>query len=170
MNRPETNEYAPYYEKYISLIEPDTLMQRLETQAAELRALFDGLGEERGLHRYEPGKWTLKESLVHVIDAERMFAYRVLRISRGDATPIEGFEQDNYIEHSNANNRSFSDLLDDFELTRRSNLHLIRNIDDVASRRAGTASGNPVSVRALIYIMAGHIDHHLPIFRDKYLA
>ena len=99
-----------------------------------------------------------------------MFAYRILRISRGDETPIEGFEQDGYIENSNANNRSFAELLEEFDLQRRSNMLLLNNLDEEGSRRMGTASQNPVSVRALTYIMAGHVRHHVSILRDRYLA
>lgn len=170
MNRPEAAEYAPYYDKYISLIDATSLMPRLETQPTQLREIFDGVSEDRGLHRYEPGKWTIKESLSHLIDAERIFAYRALRISRGDVTPIEGFEQDGYIENSNANNRTFANMLDEFEHQRKANLLLVDNLTDEASQRMGTASDNPVSVRALAYMMAGHVEHHLKIFRDKYLA
>ena len=108
------------------------------------------------------GKWTIKELLSHLIDAERMFAYRMLRISRGDKTPIEGFEQDGYIENSNANNRSFADLLDEFDLQRRSNMLLINNLSDEAASRMGTANENQISVRSLAYILAGHVRHHLP--------
>jgi len=170
MNRPEKNEYAPYYDKYISLIATEALMQTLERQAGELREALEGVSEERGLYRYAPDKWTTKESLSHLIDAERIFAYRLLRISRGDETPIEGFEQDGYIENSNADNRTFTDLTGEFESARNGNLYLIRNLTDEASCRMGTASGNPVSARALAYMMAGHVEHHLRIFRDKYLA
>src|SRR5438552_19031430 len=99
-----------------------------------------------------------------------MFAYRMLRISRGDKTPIEGFEQDDYIETSNANNRSFAELLDEFDLQRRSNMLMFQNLSDEASKRMGTASDNPVSVRALTYTMAGHTRHHLNVLSERYLA
>ena len=113
--------------------------------------------------------WSVKEVLSHLIDGERIFAYRVLRISRGDETPIEGFEQDGYIENSNANNRPFAELLEEFDLQRRSHLLLLNNLSDEASRRMGTASGLPVSVRALTYIMAGHVTHHMRILNERYL-
>jgi hypothetical protein len=141
----------------------------LTKQPAELRALFSSVGEDRGTFAYDEGKWTLKEVLSHLIDAERIFAYRMLRISRGDETPIEGFEQEGYIENSNANNRSFVELLDEFDLQRRSNMLLINNLSDEATKRLGTASGFPVSVRALVYISAGHVKHHVGILRERYL-
>ncbi|MBK7392322.1 MAG: DinB family protein [Chloracidobacterium sp.] len=170
MNRPETHEFAPYYNTYISLIEDDTVLPVLEAQAGELRVMISGVPEEKGTFAYADGKWTIKELLSHLIDGERIFAYRILRISRGDKTPIEGFDQDDYIETSNANNRSFADLLDEFDHERRANLLLVKNLSDEASLRIGTASNNPVSVRALVYIMAGHVKHHLRILNDRYLV
>ena len=170
MKRPETNEFADYYNTYISLIDGDGVMPVLDAQTAELRAVFSSVPEEKGTFAYAPGKWTIKEAISHLIDGERIFAYRVLRISRGDETPIEGFEQDGYIENSNANNRSFSDLLDEFDLQRRSNLLMLNNLDEAGSTRMGTASDSPISVRALTYIMAGHVQHHVSILRERYLA
>jgi len=170
MDRPETNEYAPYYEKYISLIAGGTVMQVLADQIAEYRELFANVPEDKGLYRYDVGKWTCKESLSHIIDAERIFSYRLLRISRGDTTPIEGFEQDDYINNSNANNRTFDDLLSEFEHQRRANIRLAASLTEEATKRVGTASNNPVSARALVYMMAGHVQHHSRIFADSYLA
>ncbi|HVF46475.1 MAG TPA: DinB family protein, partial [Pyrinomonadaceae bacterium] len=158
MNRPETHEFDPYYNTYISKVDGD-VMSVLQDQPAELRAIFANIPEERGTFAYSEGKWTIKEVLSHIIDAERIFAYRILRISRGDQTPIEGFEQEGYIENSNANNRCIADLLEEFDLQRRSNLLLLDNITDEASRRMGTASEKPISVRALAYISAGHVTH-----------
>lgn len=168
MNRPETHEFDPYYNTYISTVDGD-VMSILQGQPAELRAVFANISEEQGTFAYSEGKWTIKELLSHMIDAERIFAYRILRISRGDLTPIEGFEQDGYIENSNANNRRISDLLDEFELQRRSNLLLLNNITDEGSRRMGTASEKPISVRALAYISAGHVTHHKNILQERYL-
>jgi hypothetical protein len=170
MNRPETTEFAPYYNNYISLVDGNDVLPFLSAQHAEIRELISGLPEEKGTFAYADGKWTIKELLSHLVDGERIFSYRVLRISRGDITPIEGFEQDGYIENSNANNRSFADLLEEFELQRRSNLLMVSNISDEGSKRMGTASDNPVSVRALTYVMAGHVTHHINILRERYLA
>jgi hypothetical protein len=170
MNRPETDEFDPYYNTYISLVADDDIISILDKQPGELSRLISHLPEERGTSAYAEGKWTIKEVLSHLIDGERMFAYRVLRISRGDETPIEGFEQDGYIETSNANNRSFAELLEEFGLLRKANLLLVNNLSDDASRRLGTASEKAVSVRALVYIMAGHIRHHINILNQRYLA
>ena len=168
MNRPETTEYNEYYERYVSKVADGDIVETLEKQPSELKALFENVDEDRGTYAYEEGKWTLKEVLSHLIDGERIFGYRALRISRGDETPIEGFEQDGYIENSNANNRCFAELLEEFDLQRRSNLLLIKNLSDEGSRRTGTASGFGISVRGLVYIMAGHVRHHQGILKEKY--
>ncbi|MBK8465413.1 MAG: DinB family protein [Chloracidobacterium sp.] len=170
MNRPETNEFDPYYNNYISLIEGNDVLQILDAQPSELREIFAGMPEEKGTFAYAEGKWTIKELLSHLIDGERMFAYRTLRVSRGDKTPIEGFEQDGYIENSNANNRSFAELLEEFDLQRRSNMLLFNNLSDEDSKRMGTANEKEISTRALIYTMAGHIRHHIQILNERYLA
>ena len=170
MNRPDIKEFDPYYNTYVSLVDGDNVMPLLETQLQGLRALISSLAEEKGAHSYADGKWTVKELLSHIIDGERIFAYRVLRISRGDQTPIEGFEQDGYIENSNANNRLFSDLLDELEYQRKANLLMLRNLSDADAERLGTASEKTVSVRALAYIMAGHVEHHIQILKDRYLT
>src|SRR5947207_2883800 len=107
MYKPEKSEYDPYYEKYISLVANENVVPVLAGQSAELQGLFAALPEEKGTYAYADDKWTIKEVISHLIDAERMFAYRALRVSRGDKTPIEGFEQDGYIENSHANRRSF---------------------------------------------------------------
>lgn len=170
MNKPETTEYGEYYGKYISLVEGEDCLPTLNKQSDELRAVFANVPEDKGTFAYEPGKWTTKEVLSHLIDGERIFAYRILRISRGDETPIEGFEQEGYIENSNANNRSFAELLKEFDLQRQSNMLLLNNLSDEGSRRMGTASGLPISARALAWIMAGHISHHANILKERYLA
>jgi len=170
MNRPETTEFAPYYNNYISLGDGDDVLSMMEKQPAELRAMLASVPEEKGTFAYSDGKWTIKELLSHLIDGERIFAYRVLRISRGDKTPIEGFEQDDYIATSNANKRSFADLLDEFDLQRRSNMLMLNNISDEGSRRMGTASDNPVSARALVYCLAGHVRHHMNVLSERYLV
>jgi len=170
MLKPETSEYNPYYEKYISLIEEGELLNALERQPSELRSLLNGLDEEKGKYAYADGKWSIKEVLSHLVDGERIFGYRVLRISRGDETPIEGFEQDGYIENSHANERSFEDLLEELSLQRNANLRMLKNLREDGWKRRGTASQSPVSVRALGFIMAGHVRHHINILKAQYLA
>src|SRR5687767_4761324 len=122
MNRPESSEYDPYYEGYVSLVPETEIIPVLAAQGTELQDLLTALPEGKGSYAYAEGKWSIKELLGHVIDGERMFAYRVFRIARGDKTPIEGFEQDGYIENAHSNERSFADLLEEFNLLRRANL------------------------------------------------
>jgi hypothetical protein len=170
MNRPETSEYDPYYERYISLVAESDIIDELAAQPTKLQDIFTAMPEEKGEFRYAEGKWSIKELLGHLIDGERMFAYRTFRISRGDETPIEGFEQDGYIENAHSNDRSFADLLDEFSLLRRANMIFVKNLTDDAWLRIGTANNVKISVRALVYIMAGHIEHHLQILKDRYLV
>ena len=170
MNRPDKSEYDPYYERYVSLVEDGDIIDKLASQPTELQDLLTALPEEKGSYAYAEGKWSIKELLGHLIDGERMFAYRMFRISRGDQTPIEGFEQDGYIENAHSNHRSFADLLDEFSLLRRANMIFFSNLDDDAWGRIGTANNVKISVRALTYIMAGHIEHHLGILKERYLG
>jgi hypothetical protein len=170
MTRPEKTEYDPYYETYVSLVPETDVVAALAAQPTELQDIFVALPEEKGSYSYADGKWTIKELLGHLIDGERVFAYRVHRISRGDETPIEGFEQDDYIENAFSNDRSFGDLLEEFNLLRRANLLMFNNLRDDGWARNGTASGVGVSVRALAYIMVGHVRHHVRILKERYLV
>ena len=170
MIRPDTTEYAPYYERYVSLVAETDILNVLGAQPTQLQDMLTAMPEERGAFRYAEGKWSIKELISHLIDGERIFAYRALRISRADETPIEGFEQDGYIENSHANDRSFGELLEEFSLLRRANMIMFKNLDDSDWGQRGTASDAGVSVRALAYIMAGHIAHHLNILKERYLA
>jgi hypothetical protein len=170
MYKPEKSEYDPYYEKYISLVADEDVVPILAGQSTELQGLFTGLPEEKGAYAYADDKWTIKEVLSHLIDGERMFAYRVFRIARGDKTPIEGFEQDGYIENSHANGRSFAELLDEFNLLRRANVLFFNNLKSDDWLRIGTANKVEVSVRAIAFVMAGHIRHHINILKERYLA
>ena len=170
MTRPEKGEYAEYYDRYISLVEETDIVTVLEKQQAELDEIFQTITEEKSHFAYAADKWTIKELIGHLIDGERIFSYRALRISRGDETPIEGFEQDDYIENSNFNSTPLTDLIEELLLNRRANLIFFKNLSDEAWLRTGTASDSPVSVRALAYIMAGHIRHHIKILNERYLA
>ncbi|MFN6964568.1 MAG: DinB family protein [Pyrinomonadaceae bacterium] len=170
MSRPEKSEYDPFYENYISLAADADIVDLLSSQPDELRQALVGIDEPGGALAYADGKWTIKELLSHVIDGERIFAYRLLRISRGDQTPVEGFDQDLYIEHSHANERTIADLLDEFAELRSANLRQIRNLTHDDQLRTGTANGSSISVRALVRIMAGHVAHHLHVLRSRYLA
>ena len=170
MNRPEKNEYAEYYERYVSLITEADIVEVLERQQNDLREFFQKINEEKSRCAYAEGKLTIKELIGHLADGERIFAYRALRISRADETPLEGFEQDGYIENSNFNDTSLSDLTEELLLNCQANLILFKNLSAEAWLRTGTVSDNTVSVRAIAYIMAGHIRHHLNILKELYSA
>ena len=167
--RPSENEYAAYYGKYIALVEGGDIVETLERQSEDTLALLRGINEERAAHRYEPGKWSIKEVVGHLIDAERIFAYRALAIARGEQKPLPGMEQDEYMAHADFDSRTLADLAEEFEHVRRSNVLMFRNLDAEAWSRRGTASDNEVSVRALAYIIAGHETHHIRILRERYL-
>jgi hypothetical protein len=169
-NRPEPGEYAPYYDRYISLIQGNDILTTLDAQRRQMLLLLSGRDEADGDHRYSPDKWTAKEVLGHVCDAERIFAYRALRISRGDRTPIEGFEQDDYVRNGPFGSRPLADVIEDYIAVRRATLTLLRDLTEEAWLRRGIASNNPVSVRALAYLIAGHELHHRRILEQKYFA
>jgi hypothetical protein len=167
--RPESNEYAPYYGKYVSLVPDGDVLVTLEKQLPETLALL-ARPEADGDIRYAPGKWSVKESLGHVIDAERVFSYRAMRIARNDRTPLPGFEQDDYIKYGPFGQCSLAGLVEEFAAVRKSTLLLLRALDESAWARRGVASNNEVTVLALAYIIAGHELHHRKIFREKYFS
>ncbi len=169
MQRPEKTEYNEYYDRYVSLVGETEVSAAFENQLREMSELFNSISEDKSATSYAEGKWTIKEVLGHLIDGERIFGYRALRISRGDETPIEGFEQDDYVENASFNDYKFSDLIDEFNLVRRSNILFFQHLKETDWTRTGTASDSPVSVRALAYIMVGHVRHHANILRERYL-
>ncbi len=169
IERPAPSEYAPFYQKYVDRVAGgEDLIGLLRRQPAALRAVLAAIGEDRADYRYAPGKWSVKESVGHMLDTERVFAYRALRIGRGDATPLPGFDQDAYVPHDNLEGRTLASLADAFERLRAANLDLFEHFDAAALGRTGTASEHPVSVRALLYIVAGHAEHHLRILEERY--
>lgn len=166
LSRPSESEFAPFYATYISRINDD-VEQRLQRQAGGLEPLRE-LTDADADRSYEPGKWTVKEVVGHINDAERIFAYRLLRIARGDATPLPGFEQSSYVTNAGFGRHSIATLLDSFRLTRASTLALMNELDPTAWTRTGMASGFTVSARAIAFIIAGHFSHHASLLRDKY--
>ena len=170
IQRPGADEFAPFYANYVAGVPDGDVTQVLEAQARDLVALVGGLNEARGDYRYAPDKWTVKEVLGHITDTERIFAYRALRISRGDATPLAGFDQDSYVANAHFGHRSLADLLDEFRAVRAATVALFRAMTAEESRRAGSANSVPVSARALAYIAAGHERHHARILRERYLS
>jgi hypothetical protein len=170
IGRPQSGEYAPYYDRYISLVPGEDILDTLDQQRRQTMMLLCGRDDDDGDFRYAPGKWSAKEVLGHVCDTERIFAYRALRISRADTTPLEGFEQDDYVSNGPFAQRPLADLIEDFIAVRRATLSLLRNLDEAAWMRRGIANKNEISVRALAYIIAGHELHHRRILEEKYFA
>lgn len=168
--RPAADEHAPYYARYIDLV-PDTdlldyLQRQLELAAAFLRGIPDELHE----HRYAEGKWSIKEVIGHLADAERIFAYRALRFARADQTPLAGFDENTYVPAGNFDARDFGALVDEWVHVRLATLALLRGLDGDAPLRRGKANDQEISVRALAWVVAGHVDHHASILRERYLG
>ncbi|HZV59798.1 MAG TPA: DinB family protein [Candidatus Eremiobacteraceae bacterium] len=166
--KPGADEYAPYHEKYVGLIPGDDIVSVLEAHLRQSIAMFSGRSEREGDFRYAPDKWTVKEILCHVADAERIFSYRALRIARGDQTPLPGFDQDQYVPLSRANERKLPDIVEEFADVRRASISLFGSLDAAAWMRKGVASNHELSVRALAYIAAGHELHHRRILEERY--
>jgi hypothetical protein len=159
-SRPDPSEHAPYYGKYTALVPDGDIVQTLASQRDITLQVLAAISPEQSLYRYAPGKWSIRESYVHVIDAERVFAYRALRFARADQTPLASFEQDSYIGPSGADAREWPGIIDEYRQVRAATLALFANLPTGAWPRSGVASGNPVSVQALAYIIAGHDIHH----------
>ena len=168
--RPESSEYAPYYGKYIALVPDGDLSVVLNRQIDATAGLLSPLSEQEANYAYAPGKWSIKEVLGHLIDSERVFAYRALRIARNDKTPLPGYEQDDYVATAKFNGRSLSGLLDEFVVVRRASTELFKNFTEEEWQRRGTANQTEVTVRSLGYIIAGHELHHMDIVRNRYLG
>lgn len=167
--RPAPDEFAAYYGRYIDRVPDGDLVDTLRRQGPATAALLRGLAPALAGHRYAPGKWTLAQSVGHLIDTERIFGVRALRIARGDATAQPGFEQDAYAEALPLA-RPLGDLADEFERLRATTVDLFASLSEPALARRGTASGHPLSARAAGWIIAGHELHHLTVLRDRYLT
>ncbi|PYX63391.1 MAG: DinB family protein [Acidobacteria bacterium] len=170
LSRPEATEYAPYYDKYISLIRGTDIIEILEKQLQDFPKFFSGRTEKDGELRYAAEKWSVKQVLGHLNDTERVFSYRALRISRNDKTPIEGYEQDDYVRYGPFEQCRLSDLVQDFTCVRNATISLFRNLNGEAWTRSGVANKNQVTVRALPYIIAGHAVHHRKILEERYFT
>src|SRR5258708_2743263 len=166
--RPGRGEDEACYEAYISKVNGSAIVGILEAQRLQMAQLFAARSERDGNFRYAPDKWTVKEVLGHVSDTERIFAYRALRIARGDQTPLSGFEQDDYVRGGNFAERTLANLAQEFGLVRAATIALFRSLQKDAWQRRGVANKNEVSVRALAFIVAGHELHHRLILEERY--
>jgi uncharacterized damage-inducible protein DinB len=170
IEKPKEAEYAPYAIQYIGLLPDDGLaLDHLQKNFEATRAFLLSLPEDKLLYRYAPDKWTIKEIVSHIADDERIYTYRALRFARNDRTELPGFDQDEYARYSGANQRTLDNLLDEFATVRAATLSFFNGIGDGALTRAGVASGNVMSVRAIAYHIAGHELRHMNIIRERYL-
>lgn len=167
--RPRDDEHAPYYSMYISAVPDGNILTTLAAEQKDMLALITDLTDQQASSRYEPGKWSVKEVLGHVIDSERVFAYRALRIARNDRTPLAGFEQDDYVASGGFDQREPADLAHEFDHVRSATIDLLAQLSEEAWSRQGVANGFEVSVRALAWIIAGHELHHKTVIRSRYL-
>lgn len=167
----ESTEYAPFYQTYITAITDSGkgIVANLQDTLDELLLQLNCLPKEKENYAYADGKWTIKELLQHIIDTERIFAYRALRIARKDKTPLPGFEQNDYVDNCNASYRDFSVMLEEFALVRRATILLFKSFTDEMLLQQGEMSGNAVTVRALGYICSGHLKHHINIINERYI-
>jgi len=165
---PQTSEHLPYYSRYIVLVQGQDLTATLEKQIGESLPFLHGISEQKSLHRYAPGKWSIKEVLGHLIDAERIFVYRALRFARNDPKPLTGFDQDPYVAAAGFDAHPWSDLVAEFEHVRRSTILFFRGLTSEAAMRSGLANDASITVRSLGYIIAGHELHHVGILRERY--
>ena len=168
MTRPQPNEAADYYFAYIDLINSDEIVPAIKSQFDETLAFLQGISEEQSLQTYEPGKWTIRELLNHVNDGERIFLGRALWFARGFEDPLPSFDQNVAVQGAQANQTPWSELVEEFRTVRLGTISFFKNMPDEAWSRTGTASDNPFTVRALAYIIAGHVAHHVNVLRDKY--
>lgn len=166
--RPEADEFAPYYATYVGVVPDGDVIRTLAQQGEAFLARLKPLSEQQAAFAYAPGKWTVKEVVCHITDVERIFAYRALRIARGDATPLASFDENAYATTCGANDRPLETLLGEFAAVRGATLALLRGFPEAAWTRRGAASGKEVSVRALAWIMTGHAMHHGIVLKDKY--
>lgn len=169
LTRPLQGEYAEGYATYLAEAPEGDPLKLLQAQVEELSALYSGLSEAQGAYRYAPGKWSLKDLLQHLSDSERIFAYRCLRIGRGDATPLPGFDENAFAISAKAEERSTADLLADFRSARGASLELFRSLSDKAWAQQGTSNGRNLTARCVPYICLGHAAHHIAVIRDRYL-
>jgi len=168
--RPDATEYAPFYGTYVGKVPDGDLLELLERQRRETQNLLAGLSDTQALHRYAPGKWSIKEVVGHLMDSERVFCYRALRFARADEKPLQGFDEKAWVPAGSFDARPLADLAAELDAVRRATIALFGGFDAAALARKGTADNNEVTVRALAWIVAGHERHHVAILRERYLA
>ncbi|WP_411895040.1 DinB family protein [Winogradskyella sp. A2] len=164
-----SEEFIPYYSQYIDKTTDINIVQALQDNLQSVVKYFESVPIEKQGYAYAKNKWSIKDILLHLIDTERIFCYRALRITRNDKTPLVGFDQDEYVVHGKANNRTMDSLIEEYISVRNSTITLFSNIDSEAIKLMGEASGSKISVRAIGYIITGHENHHISIITERYL-
>jgi len=170
MSRPVDSEYAPYYQSYIARVSENDVVPVLRSQLDELDELLSKVKPDGETYAYAEGKWSIRELVGHLIDAERVFGYRAFCIARGERQNLPGFDQNDYLLTAPYRQTDLEDLLSELRLVRLANIAMLRSLDEAAWARLGTANDNEVSVRALIFSMAGHVRHHMEVLRERYLV
>lgn len=170
MNRPHETEYAPDYQGYVDQVSETDILPVLRAQMDDLDVLLGRVAPNKETYRYAAGKWSIREIVGHLIDGERVFGYRAFSIARGEKQNLPGFDQDEYMLTAPYDNIDLEDLLSELRLIRLGNIAMFRTLDNEAWSRVGTANANEVSVRAIAFIMAGHLRHHMNVLRERYLA
>jgi uncharacterized damage-inducible protein DinB len=170
MTRPQPDEAASYYSQYIDLVTSDEIVPAIKEQFGETVRFLEGISEEQSARSYAPGKWTIREVLNHVNDGERLFLSRAFWFARGFQDAMPSFDQDIAARFANANERSWASLVEEFKTVRASTISFFEHMPDEAWSRSGVASDNPVTVRAIAYIIAGHVTHHVNVLKNKYLS
>ena len=167
--KPSNEEFPFYFETYIELVSEGSIEDTLIKQLNDTTAFLSNTSETQANYRYATGKWTLKEVIGHITDTERIMSYRLLRIARGDQSPLAGYDDEAYVNEAAFHSRSLPDLLKDFSAVRQSTVSLVRSLPEDVWSRKGIANNSEISVRALAYIIAGHELHHVKIIKDKYI-
>ena len=165
---PSADEHLPYFSRYVALVPAGDVLSTLERQLEETVALVSSFGEQRAGHRYAPGKWSVRQVVGHVVDAERVFTFRAIAAARSDVNALPGFDENAYVENADFDTRSVNSLLGELTAVRRATISFFRNVSDEAALRRVVANGAPITVRALAWIIAGHERHHVAILRERY--
>jgi len=168
--RPEQGDYATYYEKYICLVEGEDILKILNDQSKKTQDVLNSFSEHKGNYRYADGKWTVKEVVGHLLDTERVFAYRALCIARGEKKSLPGYDQNDYVKDGNFNRRELFELNYEYRLLRESNLLLFRSFTPEMMKKRGFANETSVTVLAVLFMIAGHEKHHMKVLREKYMV
>lgn len=166
--RPTANDYAGHFARYIDLVPEEDVLPALDGQASETQRLLSRIDETQAAFRYAPDKWSLKQVIGHITDAERVFGYRALCFARGETQPLPGFDENVYVDNARFDDWKLGDLAEQFALTRRAHVVMLRNLPAEAWERRGVASSHEITVRALAYAIVGHERHHLRVLRERY--